>query len=52
MDVTGLTKDGYVYTYAAYGVSDVTLQVNMQAGIGQINLEVEEAAETWAPLGE
>ena len=36
----GLTKDGNVYTNDAYGVSDVTLQIKMQTGIGQINLEV------------
>jgi hypothetical protein len=42
MDVTGLTKDGDVYTNAAYGVSDVTMQVDMEAGIGQITLDVEK----------
>jgi hypothetical protein len=39
---SGLTQDGSVYTNAAYGTSDVTLNIKMQAGIGQINLEVEE----------
>ena len=38
----GLTKDGSVYTNAAYGTSEVTLQVEMDAGVGLINLEVEE----------
>ena len=38
IEVTGLTKDGDVYTNAAYGVSDVTLQIDLQAGIGTINL--------------
>jgi len=42
MDVTGLTKDGDVYTNAAYGVSHVTMQVDMEAGIGQITLDVEQ----------
>jgi hypothetical protein len=42
IEASGLTKDGNVYTNAAYGASDVTLQINMQAGIGRINLEVEE----------
>jgi hypothetical protein len=42
MDVTGLTKDGDVYTNAAYGVSNVTMQVDMEAGIGQITLDVEK----------
>jgi len=38
IQVTGLTKDGEFYTNAAYGMSDVTLQVDLQAGIGMINL--------------
>jgi len=38
---TGLTQDGDVYTNTAYGVSDVTMQVDLKAGIGQINLEVQ-----------
>jgi hypothetical protein len=48
VEASGLTKDGSVYTNAAYGVSAVTLQVKMEAGIGRISLEVEEAqaAET------
>jgi hypothetical protein len=41
IEATGLTQDGDVYTNAAYGVSEVTLQVHMETGIGQINLEVE-----------
>jgi hypothetical protein len=42
IEATGLTRDGGVYTNAAYGVSDATLQITIQAGIGQINLEVEK----------
>jgi hypothetical protein len=38
VEATGLTKDGEVYTNAAYGVSDVTLQIDLQAGIGTIDL--------------
>ncbi|HEX9092263.1 MAG TPA: hypothetical protein VF831_12280, partial [Anaerolineales bacterium] len=38
IEATGLTKDGDVYTNAAYGVSDVTLHIDLQAGIGTINL--------------
>lgn len=34
----GLTKEGNVFTNAAYGMSDVTLQINLKAGIGLINL--------------
>jgi len=46
IDATGLTQDGNVYTNAAYGVSAVTLLIDMQPGIGTITLEVEEAAAT------
>jgi len=42
MDAPGLKQDGNVYTNAAYGVSDVTLQIKLEAGIGQINLEVTD----------
>jgi hypothetical protein len=37
-----LTKDGNVYTNAAYGESEATLLVNMEAGIGQIFLEIDD----------
>jgi hypothetical protein len=40
VEAPGLTKDGNVYTNAAYGVSEMTLQINIDAGIGQINLEL------------
>jgi hypothetical protein len=46
IDTAGLAKDGDFYTNAAYGVSEVTLQVEVEAGIGHIDLEVEEAAAT------
>jgi hypothetical protein len=46
IETTDLTQDGDVYTNAAYGVSDVTMQIDLETGIGQINLEVEEAAAT------
>jgi hypothetical protein len=42
IEATGLTQDGNVYTNAAYGVSDVTMQISMEPGIGQINLESSE----------
>lgn len=38
IDTQGLTKDGDVYTNAAYGTADVTMQIDLQAGIGTINL--------------
>jgi hypothetical protein len=42
IDAPGLTKDWNVYTNSAYGGSDVTLQIKIEAGVGQVNLEVEE----------
>jgi hypothetical protein len=45
VETRGLTKNGNVYTNAAYGESDVTMNVNIEPGIGQIYLEVEEADE-------
>ena len=44
IEATGLTRDGNVYTNAAYGVSKVTWQIDMQPGIGLIKLEVAQAA--------
>jgi hypothetical protein len=44
IDTTGLKRDGDVYTNAAYGVSDVTMRVDLKGGIGKINLDVEETA--------
>jgi hypothetical protein len=41
IEASGLRRDGNVFTNDAYGVSDVTLQVALDAGIGQIYLEVE-----------
>ena len=41
IEALGLTREGNVYTNAAYGVSGVTLQIDLEAGIGQIKLEVE-----------
>ena len=48
IEAPGLTQDGDVYTNAAYGVSPVTMQVDLEAGIGRVNLEVEDAAATSA----
>jgi hypothetical protein len=38
----GLAQDGNIYTNAAYGESEMTLQVDIDAGVGQINLEIAE----------
>jgi hypothetical protein len=37
-----LEQDGNIYTNAAYGESEMTLQVDIDAGVGQINLQVED----------
>lgn len=39
---SGLTQDGEVYTNAAYGASETTLDIEIDAGVGLISLEVEE----------
>jgi hypothetical protein len=39
IEASGLTKVENVYTTAAYGESDVTLQIDLQSGIGMISLE-------------
>jgi hypothetical protein len=41
INASGMTQDGNTYTNAAYDVSDVTMQIDLQTGIGQVNLEVE-----------
>ena len=40
IDAKGLKKEGDSYVNEAYGSSDVTLEIDVQGGIGQINLEV------------
>lgn len=44
IETSGLTQDDNIYTNAAYGISAVTLEVNMESVIGRINLEVETAS--------
>ncbi len=41
VDTSGFTKDGDTYTNDAFGESDVTLRINIEAGVGKINLDVE-----------
>ena len=41
IETDGLTLVGDAYTNSAYGVSNVTMRVDVKAGIGQVNLEVE-----------
>jgi hypothetical protein len=38
----GLSQSGSVYTNAAYGSSEVTLDIVVQGGIGSVMLEVGE----------
>jgi hypothetical protein len=40
IDAPDLARDGNVYTNEAYGVSDVTLHIHVEAGIGWLNLEL------------
>jgi hypothetical protein len=40
INAKGLKKEGDSYVNDAYGDSDVTLEVDVQGGVGQINLEV------------
>ncbi len=42
IEASGLKQDGNAYTNEAYGTSEVTLHITIQAGIGQINLEAEK----------
>lgn len=42
VDAPDMTKNGNVYTNAAYGASNVTLRIKMDAGVGWINLDVVE----------
>jgi hypothetical protein len=41
VEATGLTQNGDTYTNDAFGVSDVTLHIDVEGGVGQINLDVE-----------
>jgi N-terminal domain of toast_rack, DUF2154 len=40
IDAEGLNREGDSYVNDAYGDSDVTLNIDVQGGVGQINLEV------------
>lgn len=41
VDAGSLTRDGNRYVNDAYGVSDVTLRIDLNGGVGEINLDVE-----------
>ena len=46
IETRGLEQNENIYTNAAYGESEITLQVDIDAGVGQINLEVEAPRAT------
>ncbi len=41
INASGLVRDGDSYTNEAYGVSDVTLRIHIEGGVGEIHLDVE-----------
>jgi len=43
VNVHGLKKDGDAYVNEAYGKSPVTIRIEIEGGIGEINLETSEA---------
>ena len=43
VNVHGLKKDGDAYVNEAYGKSPITVQVKVEGGVGEINLELSEA---------
>ena len=40
IDTRGMTRDGDAYVNSAYGESEVTLRIDLEAGLGNITLEV------------
>ena len=46
IEAPGLEQNENIYTNATYGESEITLQVDIDAGLGQINLEVEDPSAT------
>jgi len=40
---SGMKKDGHTYTNEAFNRSEVTMNIDIEVGIGEINLEVEPA---------
>lgn len=42
IEAAGFNQDGNVYTNDAYETADVTLDISLQGGVGQINLELVE----------
>jgi hypothetical protein len=42
INADGLMKDGAAYVNEAYGTSDITVTLDVEAGVGEINLQVTE----------
>ncbi len=42
VDAHGLSKDGDAYVNDAYGESDITLDINLDGGVGEVNLELAQ----------
>ncbi|HLV44143.1 MAG TPA: toast rack family protein [Aggregatilineales bacterium] len=42
VEAAGFTQDGSVYTNDAYGTADVSLNIIVEGGVGQINLQLVE----------
>ena len=42
VNAAGLNRSGNVYTNDAYGESEVTLEIRIDGGVGEINLELAE----------
>jgi hypothetical protein len=41
VDASGLTRDGNTYTNDAYGVSDATLRIHIDGGVGNISADLD-----------
>ncbi|MEJ2303106.1 MAG: hypothetical protein P8Y14_16390 [Anaerolineales bacterium] len=41
VDASGLTRDGNTYTNDAYGVSDATLRIHINGGVGNISADLD-----------
>jgi len=46
INASGFSKDGDAYVNDAYGKSPVTLRIEVEAGVGEINLEMGESSGT------
>ena len=46
IEAPDLEQNENIYTNAAYGESEITLEIDIDAGVGQINLEVDDPSTT------